>query len=96
MPNQFKEALPEEKREIIAYPYSCDIMGNTPLETQIGGDHYKKLKIQPVEYIHANSIPYFEGNVIKYVTRWRGKGGIKDLEKAKHVIDLLISLEGGK
>ena len=64
-----------------------------PLKTQISGDHYKHLKIQPFEYIMANSIPYSEGNIIKYVTRWRNKGGIKDLEKARHYIDLLIAEE---
>ena len=63
------------------------------LETQINGKHYKDLAIQPVEYIHANQIPYMEGNVIKYVTRWRSKGGIADLHKAKHYIELLIELE---
>lgn len=68
-------------------------VGGDPLNVQVGGDHYKDLRIQPVEYIHANGIGYFEGNVIKYVTRWRAKGGIKDLEKAKHYIDLLIGLE---
>jgi hypothetical protein len=66
---------------------------SAPLATQVGGDHYTKLKIQPIEYIHANNIPFPEGNVIKYVTRWRDKNGIKDLEKAKHYIDLLIELE---
>lgn len=60
---------------------------------QVGGTHYKDLAIQPVEYIHANKIGYFEGNVIKYVTRWKDKNGIADLEKAKHYIDLLIELE---
>ena len=65
----------------------------TALDVQVAGDHYKKLAIQPVEYIHANKIGYFEGNVIKYVTRWRSKNGIKDLEKAKHYIELLIELE---
>lgn len=63
------------------------------LDDQVGGDHYKKLKIQPIEYIHANGIGYMEGNVIKYVSRWKEKNGIKDLEKAKHYIDLLIELE---
>ncbi len=63
------------------------------LEKQINGDHYKSLIIQPVEYIHANNIPFLEGNVIKYVTRWRNKNGIADLEKAKHYIELLIELE---
>lgn len=63
------------------------------LATQVGGSHYKDLNIQPVEYIHANGVGYFEGNVIKYVSRWRAKNGIKDLEKARHYIDLLIELE---
>ena len=65
----------------------------TPLEVQVGGDHYRSMVIQPIEYIHANNIPFAEGNVIKYVSRWRAKNGIKDLEKARHFIDLLISLE---
>ena len=66
------------------------------LTKQSGGSHYKDLAIQPVEYIHANGIGYMEGNVIKYVTRWKQKGGVADLEKAKHYIDLLIELEMGK
>ena len=63
------------------------------LTKQVAGTHYKDLPIQPVEYIHANTIGYFEGNVIKYVSRWRKKNGIADLEKAKHYIELLIELE---
>lgn len=63
------------------------------LEVQVGGDHYKAMAIQPVEFIHANSIPYFEGNVIKYVCRWRSKNGLDDLKKAKHYLELLIELE---
>jgi len=63
------------------------------LEKQVEGSHYKDLPIQPVEYIYANALGYFEGNVIKYVSRWRKKNGIADLEKAKHYIELLIQLE---
>lgn len=63
------------------------------LEKQVSGAHYKALPIQPIEYIHANGIPFAEGSVIKYVTRWRDKGGIADLEKAKHFLELLIELE---
>ena len=63
------------------------------LDTQIGGGHYKGLKIQPVEYVHQNGIGFIEGSVIKYVTRWRAKGGIADLEKARHFLDLLIEME---
>lgn len=65
----------------------------TALNKQVDGSHYKDLKIQPLEYIHANGIPFAEGCVIKYVSRWRNKGGIKDLEKAKHFLELLIELE---
>lgn len=63
------------------------------LDEQVAGDHYKGLAIQPVEYIHANGVGYFEGNVIKYVTRWKAKGGVADLRKARHYLDLLIELE---
>jgi hypothetical protein len=66
------------------------------LACQEGGEHYKAMKIQPVEFIHANGIGYFEGNVIKYVSRWRSKGGIGDLRKARHFLDLLIELEEKK
>jgi hypothetical protein len=67
-----------------------------PLHKQVAGDHYKDLPIQPVQFIHANGIGFFEGNVIKYVTRWRAKGGVSDLEKAKHYIEMLIQLEAAK
>jgi hypothetical protein len=58
-----------------------------------GGGHYKAMKIQPFEYIHANGIPFAEGCVIKYVSRWRAKGGVEDLKKARHFLDLLIEAE---
>ena len=67
-------------------------MSESALDSQVGGNHYKDLAIQPVEYIHRNGIGYMEGCAIKYLTRWRSKGGIQDLEKAKHFIDLLIEL----
>jgi hypothetical protein len=63
------------------------------LDKQVEGNHYKDLPIQPIEYIHANAMGYMEGNVVKYVSRWRKKNGIADLEKAKHYIELLIELE---
>ena len=68
-------------------------MSGSSLSKQVAGDHYKDMPIQPVEYIHANGIGYFEGNVVKYVSRWRKKNGVADLEKAKHYIELLIELE---
>lgn len=63
------------------------------LDEQEGGSHYKGRAIQPVQYIHANGIGFFEGNVIKYCTRWRDKGGLSDLRKARHYLDMLIELE---
>lgn len=66
------------------------------LEQQCGGSHYRNMAIQPIEFIHANGIPFAEGSVIKYVSRWRAKNGIADLEKARHFIDLLIELERKK
>jgi hypothetical protein len=65
----------------------------SPKDGQVGGSHYKDYKIQPTEFIHANNIPFIEGNIIKYVIRHRNKNGIEDLKKAKHYIDLLIQLE---
>jgi len=53
------------------------------LQVQVGGNHYKKYKIQPIEFIHANKIPFIEGNIIKYICRWRDKNGVKDLEKGR-------------
>ena len=62
-----------------------------PTDTQIGGNHYKNYKIQPIEYTLANSLNFCQGNVIKYITRYKDKNGVEDLKKAKHYIDILIS-----
>lgn len=64
-------------------------------EKQVGGTHYKTT-IQPWDYIAANNIGYFEGNVIKYVSRWRQKNGVEDLKKAVHYLQKLIELETQK
>lgn len=68
--------------------------GASALDTQVGGAHYKNMLIQPVEYIHKNGIGFVEGAVIKYVSRWRSKNGVEDLKKARHMLDLLIEMEG--
>lgn len=62
---------------------------------QVGGSHYKSKAIQPWDYIAANSLGYFEGNIIKYVSRWQEKGGVDDLKKAQHYLQKLIELNGG-
>ena len=62
-------------------------------EHQIGGNHYASNDIQPWDYIIANNLGYLEGNIIKYTTRWRRKGGIDDLRKVIHYAEKLIEVE---
>ena len=57
---------------------------------QIGGNHYRKYKLQPSQFVTENKLLYPEGCVIKYVIRHQDKGGKQDLEKAKHMIDMII------
>ena len=64
--------------------------------TQVGGNHYTKLAIQPMRYSMENGLDALQHTVIKYVTRFRDKNGIEDLEKAKHCIDMLIEFERNK
>tara|TARA_R110000787_G_scaffold32754_3_gene86554 strand:- start:3433 stop:3696 length:264 start_codon:yes stop_codon:yes gene_type:complete len=71
-----------------------DKMGNA-LNRQIGGSHYKTYAIQPIEFITKNNIPFIEANVIKYLCRWKDKGGIEDLDKCIHYIELLKDIELG-
>jgi len=70
-----------------------EILYVTPTSHQVGGNHYKKHAIQPIEYIMGNNLGFCEGNVVKYITRWRDKGGVKDLEKIKQYVDFLIEQE---
>jgi len=65
------------------------------LDVQVGGGHYKDMAIQPVEFCFKNNLNNCQSNIIKYVTRYKSKNGLEDLKKAKHYIDLLISLEYG-
>jgi len=66
-----------------------------PYKKQIGGNHYLKMKIQPSEFINKNKLQFAEGNAIKYICRHASKGEIKDLEKAKHYIDMIIDRDYG-
>lgn len=66
---------------------------SSQLDVQVGGSHYKSMAIQPMQYSVANGLQWAEGEVIKYVSRWRSKGGVKDLEKAAHVLAYLIEVE---
>jgi len=63
------------------------------LDKQVAGSHYKNFQIQPVEYIVKNSLPYLEGNVIKYVSRHLEKGGKNDIEKAIHYLEMIMEFD---
>lgn len=63
------------------------------LDTQEGGNHYKDMAIQPVEYIVKNNLGYLEGNVIKYVSRHQAKNGEEDIKKAIHYLQMILEMQ---
>lgn len=65
------------------------------LDVQVGGGHYKDFPIQPFEYAQRNKLPFGEACVVKYVSRHRQKGGLEDLRKAKHFLELIAEMEYG-
>ena len=76
--------------------YLKKILNMNALDTQVGGNHYKDMKIQPIEFIMANNLPFPEGNIIKYVCRHRHKDGAKDIKKIIHYCELILELEYGE
>lgn len=70
----------------------CNIC-KSPMLIQVGGNHYTKMPIQPFEYSMENGLDPMQHTIIKYVSRFRDKNGVQDLQKAKHVIDMLIEWE---
>lgn len=66
------------------------------LASQVGGDHYRNMKIQPVEYIIANGIGFLPGNIIKYASRYPDKGGAEDIRKIIHYCKLILEFEYGE
>ena len=69
-------------------------LGMVSTNTQVGGNHYKGMKLQPITFILENNLGFAEGNIIKYVSRWKTKNGVEDLKKARHYIDMLIEHNG--
>jgi hypothetical protein len=67
----------------------------TANDMQVGGDHYMDRSIQPWDYIVSNDLGFLEGNIIKYVTRWKYKNGVDDLRKAQHYLAKLIEVADG-
>ena len=68
----------------------------TAFDVQVGGDYYKTLKIQPIEYAYHNNLGPIEAMVLKYITRHRAKNGLQDIEKAIHLLEMLKELEYSK
>ncbi len=91
-----RDANLEANKNPFIGPDQRDDRPSTANEIQYGGGHYKKLKIQHWDYVDANNIPYLEACAIKYLTRWRDKGGVEDLRKAIHFIEKRIELEEAK
>jgi len=95
--SRFPLESPDEVKALIRNAYAEEkTASDDPFKKQVGGDHYKKLAIQPVVYIHKNNIGFCAGSAITYLTRWQDKGGVEDLKKAKHFIELLIEMEEKK
>lgn len=64
-------------------------------DIQVAGSHYKSLRIQPIEYAHANQLGPCETYVLKYISRHKSKNGAEDIRKAIHCLELLLELEYG-
>tara|TARA_R110002110_G_scaffold364250_2_gene574082 strand:- start:425 stop:721 length:297 start_codon:yes stop_codon:yes gene_type:complete len=63
------------------------------LKKQVGGDHYQSMEIQPAEYILANDLGHYEAAAIEYISRWKIKGGVASLEKARQCLQILIDYQ---
>lgn len=70
-----------------------EVQENNPLNTQVGGSHYKDCKIQPIEFIHANNLGFMEGCIVKYAARHKQKNGAEDIKKIIHYANLILKLE---
>jgi hypothetical protein len=78
------------KLSLTDYPHGVKPVENkNPLSRQVGGDHYKNLKIQPIDYIMANGLGFCEGNIVKYITRYSQKNGVEDIDKVIHYAEIL-------
>ena len=90
--------------EELTYREVCDAVAkrnqakrtqNGSRSTQIGGDHYSKMKIQPIDFITENKLSFIQGNIIKYICRYKDKNGLQDLKKAQHYLNMLLEIEYG-
>ena len=74
---------------------AMEAQANNPLQTQVGGSHYKDLKVQPIEYIHANGLDFISANIVKYASRHKRKNKDEDIKKVIHYALLSLSLDYG-
>jgi len=79
-----------KKRNQAKYIPPSSLGESNSYDKQVGGAHYKDMKVQPAQFINDNKLLFAEGNAIKYICRHASKGEIQDLEKAKHYIDMII------
>ena len=86
-PLQIKDIIEQEQKSMSKPTVTAN-------EQQVGGGHYATKPIQPWDFIVANNLGYLEGNVVKYISRWKDKGGIEDLKKAQHYLQKLIEMAG--
>lgn len=85
---EYFRRLQIEEPELDSYIPELD----APRDKQVGGKHYHQGKgIQPWDIIEAWELDFWEGNVVKYILRWKHKDGVQDLEKARHYLDYIIS-----
>lgn len=87
---QIMDEQEQERIESLNHQFQLAKKPREANDVQEGGTHYKDNAIQPWDYIESNRLSYLEGNVVKYVSRWRVKGGIEDLKKAQHYLQKLI------
>ena len=76
-------------------------MNNDSNSRQVGGDHYVTKAVQPWDAMqawmsHEEFAGFLRGNVIKYIARYKDKGGVADLQKARHYLDKLIEIVGNE
>ncbi|MFZ6767813.1 DUF3310 domain-containing protein [Undibacterium sp. Di26W] len=95
-------SMSDKARDILAASTSNSEVARTDLakakssfDVQVGGDHYKSMPVQPMELALANNLNAAQANVIKYIMRYKAKGGVQDLDKAIHCIQLLKDFEYG-
>lgn len=84
------KALPKMKKVKRKVPRKI----KSALDVQIAGSHYKNMVIQPVVFCQKNRLDFCEANIVKYICRYKDKGGIEDLKKVKHYLELLCTIEG--